>query len=296
MEKNALILIVDDNTNNLKVIGSLLKDEKYRTAFSRSGEEALTYLEDNKPDLILLDIMMPGIDGIETCKRITEIEIYKDIPIIFLTALTETDYLVKAFQAGGVDYITKPFFKEEVLSRVKVHIRLKRTMDKLANMSITDEMTGVYNRRFAYQVLEKQINISVREKQDFILCYVDIDNLKRINDTFGHSSGDLLITTVVDALNSNIRVYDYLFRMGGDEFMLLFLNTTMEKAANLVKRLNEELKQTEIHGIPVDFSFGFTQFDNSKTIEPDKLISMADEKMYLDKVRKKKEIMEKQKS
>ena len=296
MEKNALILIVDDNTNNLKVIGSLLKDEKYRTALSRSGEEALTYLEDNKPDLILLDIMMPGIDGIETCKRITEIEIYKDIPIIFLTALTETDYLVKAFQAGGVDYITKPFFKEEVLSRVKVHIRLKRTMDKLANMSITDEMTGVYNRRFAYQVLEKQINISVREKQDFILCYVDIDNLKRINDTFGHSSGDLLITTVVDALNSNIRVYDYLFRMGGDEFMLLFLNTTMEKAANLVKRLNEELKQTEIHGIPVDFSFGFTQFDNSKTIEPDKLISMADEKMYLDKVRKKKEITEKQKS
>lgn len=289
MENNALILIVDDNTHNLKVIGSLLKDQKYRTAFSRSGEEALVYLEKNKPDLILLDIMMPGMGGIETCKKINEIEIYKDIPVIFITALTETDYLIKAFQAGGVDYITKPFFREEVIARVKVHIRLKKTMDKLANMSITDEMTGVYNRRFAYQVLEQQISISVREKQDFILCYVDIDNLKRINDTYGHSSGDLLITTVVDALKKNIRVYDYLFRMGGDEFMLLFFNTTMEKADNLVKRLNQELNSTKIHGIPVDFSFGFTQFDHNEIVDPDKLISIADENMYLDKVRKKKE-------
>ncbi|MCP3926339.1 MAG: diguanylate cyclase [Desulfobacterales bacterium] len=289
MDRNALILIVDDNTHNLKVVGSLLKNENYRTAFSRSGEETLKYLNDNKPDLILLDIMMPGMDGIQTCKKIKEIEIYREIPIIFITALTETDYLIKAFQAGGVDYITKPIFKEEVVARVKVHIRLKRTMDKLANMSITDEMTGVYNRRFAFQVLEKQINIAVREKQDFILCYIDIDNLKKINDTFGHSSGDLLITTVVEALKNNIRVYDYLFRMGGDEFMLLFLNTTMEKADNLVKRLNKELKSTKIQGIPVDFSFGFTQFDHSQTIEPDKLISLADENMYLDKVKKKKE-------
>jgi len=131
MIKDVNILVVDDNLENLKVVCSLLKEKKYQIALAENGERALKILEEIKIDLILLDIMMPEMDGFEVCRLIKKNPETENIPIIFLTAKSETGEIVKGFQAGGVDYITKPFVKEELFARVNNHIQLKQVRDML---------------------------------------------------------------------------------------------------------------------------------------------------------------------
>jgi DNA-binding response OmpR family regulator len=130
------ILVVDDNHENLKVVSSFLKEKKYNIALATDGENAFKVLAENKIDLILLDIMMPGMDGFEVCKILKEKAETKEIPVIFLTARTDTDDIVKGFQIGGVDYITKPFKKEELYARVNNHIQLKMIKDYLVKSEL----------------------------------------------------------------------------------------------------------------------------------------------------------------
>lgn len=129
--KENIILIVDDDTTNLQIIGSFLYNKNYKIILAKSGNDALRSVEKNHPDLILLDIMMPGMNGYEVCKKLKANNQTKDIPIMFLTAKTETKDIIKGFNTGGVDYITKPFIKEELLARIKTHINLKVSQDLL---------------------------------------------------------------------------------------------------------------------------------------------------------------------
>jgi len=227
-----------------------------------------------------MDMMMPHMDGLETCRRIKENIDTKDIPVIFITALSDSWNKLKAFKVGGVDYITKPFLKEEVLARINVHIKLKKAMEKLKNMSVTDELTGVYNRRLAYKTLNRQIDDAKRKKEHFVLCYLDIDNLKAINDEFGHKSGDKLIVKVVQGLNESVRSTDYIFRMGGDEFMVLFPDAVIEDATQVISRIRDKMNRQRIHGKPIQFSNGFAQFNVEDEIIADDLIKLADTRMY----------------
>lgn len=282
------ILVVDDNPQNLQVIGNILKAHGYRIAMAQNGRQAIEYVEKKNPDLILMDIMMPGMDGLETCQAIKANEKGVDIPIIFITALTESGNKLKAFEVGGVDYITKPFMKEEVLARVKVHIGLKKAMERLQQMVVTDEMTGVFNRRYAYEVLSREMSVAKRNNTLFTLCFVDIDNLKVINDTYGHEKGDQLINEVVKGFTGAIRTSDYIFRMGGDEFLLLFPGTDIEDATILVQRLYDKINRKEICGMPIDFSVGFAKFGSNDDINSEELIKTADDAMYEQKQQKKK--------
>ena len=129
--KKHVILIVDDDTTNLQVIGSFLYNKSYKIILAKSGNDALKSVENNLPDLILLDIMMPEMNGYEVCKKLKANNQTKDIPIIFLTAKTETKDIIKGFNTGGVDYITKPFIKEELLARIQTHVNLKISKDLL---------------------------------------------------------------------------------------------------------------------------------------------------------------------
>ncbi|MDM8565442.1 diguanylate cyclase [Candidatus Halobeggiatoa sp. HSG11] len=288
MTKKPLILIVDDNPQNLQVLGSMLKEHGYKPAAAQNGNKAIDFVQKKAPDLILLDIMMPGMDGIEVCRRFKAEESTKDIPIIFITALSEIKDKLKAFAIGGVDYITKPFITEEVLARINVHIKLREALEKIVRVSITDEMTGVFNRRFAYEILTKQIANTKRTKENFIICYVDIDNLKKINDTYGHAEGDLLINLVVESLKKITRDSDYIFRMGGDEFLLIFPRIQLHDFNNLINRIKQQLNKEEIHNQPIDFSFGFAEFDyKQQHISADELINIADTGMYESKLQKK---------
>jgi len=285
-DKKSLIFIADDNPLNLKILENMLKRKGYQTTLAENGHQALEFLQNQQPDLILLDIMMPGVNGIKVCQSLKEKESTKNIPVIFITALSDTKDKLKAFRAGGVDYITKPFIQEEVLARVNVHIKLKKAMERLKELSVTDEMTGVFNRRWAYEILAKQIEITKRESSSLVVCYIDIDHLKIINDSYGHAEGDRLINTIVNALKSVIRASDYIFRMGGDEFLLIFPKAKLTDSDNMIKRIRESLRDKKMKGIPIDFSFGFSEFQAKDNLLPDELIKMADSNMYKQKRKK----------
>lgn len=285
--EQSLILVVDDNPQNLQVIGNILKEHGYRIAVAQNGRQAIEYVEKKNPDLILLDMMMPEMDGIETCQAIKGNEKTVDIPIIFITALTDSWNKLRAFEVGAADYITKPFMKEEVMARVKVHLGLKKAIERLQKMAVTDEMTGVFNRRYAYEILPREMNVTKRNNTSFTLCFVDVDNLKTVNDTYGHEEGDQLINEVVNSFTGAIRKSDYIFRMGGDEFLLLFPGTKIEDAKILVQRIHDKTNMKEICGMPVDFSFGFSKFGPNDDINSEELIKNADDAMYEQKMKKK---------
>ncbi|WLE95445.1 MAG: diguanylate cyclase [Candidatus Electrothrix communis] len=291
LAEQALILIVDDNPHNLQVVANIVKENGLKVAVAQNGRQALDFLQTKLPDLVLMDIMMPDMDGLETCRRMKKNEQSRDIPVIFITALSGTEDVIRAFDAGGGDYITKPFVKEEVQARINVHLKLKKAMEKMKKMSVTDEMTGVFNRRYAFHVLNREINVSQREKKKFVVCYVDIDKLKIVNDTYGHDAGDELIKTVVNAFTDNIRASDYLFRMGGDEFMLVFPDANLADMENLVSRLQEILNKKELYSIPIDFSYGFAEFGPEDDMTYEELIKEADTCMFDQKVKKRRRLI-----
>lgn len=285
--EQALVLVVDDNPHNIQVVAGIVKESGLKLAIAQNGRQALDFLQTKLPDLVLLDIMMPEMDGLEACRRMKENERTADIPVIFITALSDTENVIRAFDAGGSDYITKPFIKEEVQARIHVHLKLKKAMEKMKKMALTDGMTGVFNRRYAFRVLKREVALSEREKTKFAVCFIDIDKLKFVNDTYGHDAGDQLITTVVNAFKRGIRATDYLIRMGGDEFMLLVHNGRLVKMESLVRRVQRCLNQQKINGVPIDFSYGIAEFDPEYPVESNELIKQADARMYVQKGKKK---------
>ncbi len=284
------ILIVDDEPNNLDVLNNCLHNAGFKVLAATSGKIAIKRVAYVKPDLILLDVNMPGIDGFETCRRLRKNEITKDTPIIFVTALADIETKLKAFRAGGVDYITKPFIEEEVLARVGVHIRLEKTLEKLEALSLKDTLTGALNRRSVYKVLAQQIEITKKNKECFVLCYIDIDNLKIINDNYGHAEGDVLINTVVSSLKNMVRASDYVFRMGGDEFLIVFPKVKLQDSQKLIERIRQNLNKQKVHDIVIDFSFGFSEYCYKNDMSPKALIEIADENMYKAKMKKKNKL------
>jgi len=286
-EKPSKILIVDDSQLDIELLDHLLRANGYRTVAVQTAAKALELIQSNPPDLILLDIVMPLMDGISVCKQLKKQETTQNIPVIFITALSDIQHKIKAFKAGGVDYIVKPFLQEEVLARINVHLKLKKALERLEEMSRTDEMTGIGNRRFAYEILAKQIEMVKREQSSFIVCYVDIDNLKTINDNHGHDEGDRLIKTVVNSLNGVIRGSDYLFRMGGDEFLIIFQKAKVDDSEKLIERIRKILNKQTICGMPIDFSFGFSEFNAECSLSTDELIKRADKRMLKAKKVKK---------
>jgi len=287
INKPSKILIVDDEPLSLELLSHLLMANGYKTVAVQTGAKALELIQSNPPDLILLDMMMPIMDGISVCQQIKERETTQNIPVIFITALSDLQHKIKAFKVGGVDYIVKPFIQEEVLARINVHLKLKKALERLEEMSRTDPMTGIGNRRYAYEILAKQIEMVKREDSRFIVCYVDIDNLKTINDTHGHDKGDQLIQTVVNSLKGIIRGSDYLFRMGGDEFLIIFPKAKVDDSEKLIERIRKSLNKQTICGVPIDFSFGFYEFNAECSLSTDELIKRADKRMLKAKKEKK---------
>jgi len=283
-----LVLIVDDEPKNLQLIGTMLKEAEYNIAFASNGKDAIEFATQKIPDLILLDIMMPGMSGLEVCNEMKKKDTLKNIPVMFITALNDPSDIINGFKAGGVDYITKPFIKEVALARINVHLKLKQALKKLEDQAVTDELTGVFNRRFANEILAKKMAAAKREKMNFVICYIDIDHLKIVNDTYGHKEGDKLIKIVVESLVSAIRSSDYMFRMGGDEFMLLFPKAKIKEIQSLIERIKQKLNKKKIKDICIDFSIGFTEYRYDESLSAEELINTADQNMYKAKLKKRK--------
>ncbi|MCK5680873.1 response regulator, partial [bacterium] len=199
MMKTRTILAVDDTVTNLDILVDLLHD--YDVIEATSGDEALEIVDEEKIDLILLDIMMPGMDGYTVCRKLKESEKSQDIPIVFITARSDEDAIEKAYDAGGVDYVTKPFKPKELRARVKIQLEHQEMIDKLEYLASHDPMTGIYNRRKFFELANRKFTDN---SENLYAAMMDIDNFKKINDTYGHPTGDLVIKAVTGIIGENI--------------------------------------------------------------------------------------------
>ena len=239
------ILVVDDTGINIEILNGLLGDE-YDVLSALDGEFALEIARDDKPDLILLDIIMPDMDGFEVCRRLKEDEATRDIPVIFITAKTDENSIEKAYDVGGADYVTKPFRPKELMIRVKKELKLQEVMLELKLMALIDPMTKLYNRRYFSKISKHLLAISKREKSDLSIIMLDIDRFKAVNDKYGHQAGDDAIIALSSKLMTHKREADILCRYGGEEFVMLLPNTSQEGARVVAERIREDIEHSTI--------------------------------------------------
>jgi diguanylate cyclase (GGDEF)-like protein len=248
-----LVLVVDDVSKNRQLAVEILDSAGYATIFASSVKQAIERVKTTNPDLIILDLMMPEMGGIEVCKRLKSDNLYAHIPIIFVTASNEKKDILNAFDFGVVDYVNKPFHSWELLARVKIHLELKKTQEELKNINsqleklvITDSLTGVNNRREILALGEKEFQRCCRYHRYFSVLLIDIDHFKHINDTFGHLLGDKTLITVAGAIKNCLRQVDSFGRFGGEEFVAILPETNLEDAAATAQRICQVINQLNI--------------------------------------------------
>src|SRR5918911_404361 len=250
-EKQPTILVADDEPVNRALIQRRLQREGFRVLTAENGQQAGDYSLREKPDLAILDVMMPEMDGLEACRLIKEDERTRDIPVIFLSARDETEMKVSGLSLGANDYISKPFKAEELIARVDVAIRLKRERDQLrtsaeeatarAEMAqeraMTDALTGLLNRYGLQHVLAREHAEARRYDRPLSCLVIDLDNFKTINDTYGHAAGDLALQQIASILKEAVRRSDTVFRYGGEEFLVLLPETDLDGATALGEKI-----------------------------------------------------------
>lgn len=255
-----LVLVVDDVLTNLQVVGSILDGAGYETAFATSGQAALQQITVTLPDLILLDLMMPGLDGLDTCTHLRSNPAYASIPIIFLTASNEKSHLLSAFQRGAADYVTKPFNPLELLARVRIHLELKHTRDRLATtlttlqqafqdlqeLATTDPLTGLGNRRRFFDLAEMTLRRAERYGGVFGIILLDLDHFKTVNDTYGHATGDEVLKALGRLIPNLMRQSDCCCRFGGEEFVILLPETGLHESLMVAERLRQAVEHLQI--------------------------------------------------
>ncbi|QLG86755.1 diguanylate cyclase [Chitinibacter bivalviorum] len=248
MKNDSYILVVDDQMANIESLGESLADQ-YDVRFALSGQSALEVIAKSKPDLILLDIMMPDMNGYEVCRVLQSHPDTAQIPVIFITALATPEEETQGLDAGAVDYIVKPFNPSIVRARVRNHLALKYANDQLRVLSLTDSLTGLANRRHLFERLSSEIeHLQAKpETEPFAIILIDIDYFKRYNDTYGHVAGDFCLQRVAGVIRSALRSpADLTARYGGEEFCCLLHQATLDEARQIAERISQSVADLEI--------------------------------------------------
>lgn len=240
------ILIIDDERMNLTVLHGLLKDD-YQVMVAGSAQQGLKAALSGRPDLILLDINMPGMNGYEVCKQLKQDPLTTKIPNIFITALSDSEDESHGLELGAADYIVKPFHASVVKARVNTQIRLKQHSDLLEAYAFRDGLTGLANRRVFDDRAEIEWKRCRRTSLPLSAIMIDVDYFKLYNDTYGHGMGDECLRRVAQALATRIqRASDLLARYGGEEFVVLLPDTPHAGAMTLGESLRESVAQLRL--------------------------------------------------
>lgn len=240
------ILVVDDKPINIQNIYSILSSD-YIILAATSGEEALQVCQDNKPDLILLDVLMPNMSGLELCKLLKEDELTQFIPVIFVTFFNQQEEEDECWRCGGIDFITKPVRPMTLKNRVKFHLTLQKQKDMLQKLVFIDGLTGIYNRRYFDEHMESLKSKTLRTNIDTAILMIDIDEFKLFNDNYGHIKGDAALKTVTASLKSSLlRPSDYVCRYGGEEFIVVLPDTNLQGAKEVAERIRQDVYQLQL--------------------------------------------------
>lgn len=275
------ILLVDDDEFFANTIALVLRNEGVIVRVLTDPHKILDVMQEFPPEMLLLDVMMPGITGFEVCRMLRQIPRWQDLPIVFLTGQTGVDARVEAFRSGGDDYLPKPVVNEELLTRVKVRLDRARL---LKDRSDKDTITGLLLRRAFSEQLSGVLAEAQRTKSSFTVCLVDVDHFKKVNDTYGHLAGDRVLTGLGQLLSRRFRVEDLRGRWGGEEFILAFRRETKETMFAAVTRVLNEFREMVYTGddgqeFKVSFSGGLASYPEDGESVYD-LLQTADRRLY----------------
>ncbi|QID16379.1 diguanylate cyclase [Nitrogeniibacter mangrovi] len=286
-ESKPRVLIVDDERSNINILGNLLVPE-FDVVVATDGAAALNRaFAEQRPDLILLDVMMPGMDGYEVCRRLKADEATRDIPVIFISAMGEEDDEALGLQIGAVDYVTKPFSPPILKMRIRTHVELKRLRDHWQRLSTVDGLTQIANRRAFDEALASAWRCGIRLGHPLALILADVDHFKAYNDHHGHAEGDRCLYTVAQALAAQTkRACDTVARYGGEEFVCLMPGVDLAGAQTVAQRMGAAVAEAAIpHRHPivdgtVSISIGVAVVVPSVDLAPEVLLVEADRRLY----------------
>jgi len=294
------ILIADDNKVMIRLTKELLTRAGYQVAAVSSGDQALKAASNIQPDLILLDVDMPGASGFETCRAIKQNPLTRDIPVLFVTACTDRKDIISGFAAGGQDYILKPFTREELLARVRTHLALRKAQQELQasviryrNLSVIDDLTGLFNTRYLYQTLERQINAPALHPISVV--FIDIDSFKKVVDSHGHLNASSTIAELAEIIMARLPENCYGVSYGGDEFVVVLTNHDRTKGYMVADQLRQAVEKARFLtfcdlAVHITVSCGVATFpDDAKTLT--ELLDNADLALFETKHRGKNAVI-----
>jgi len=280
------ILIVDDTRLNIKIMTDILADD-YKIFYATSGKEALEIAMTQSLDLILLDIIMPEMDGYEVCKRLKSDPQTQNVPLIFISAMTNIEDETKGLELGAIDYIFKPVTAPILKARVKNHLELKRYRDILEKQSFMDGLTGIANRRYFDEVFDKEWRRALRSGEILSLIFIDIDFFKKYNDYYGHLAGDDCLRQVGNTLKNSLkRAGDLVARYGGEEFVIVLPSTSITDAARVGEKVRRNIESMQVaHQMSeaspyVTVSVGIAAVVPKINMVPASLLEKADKALY----------------
>lgn len=265
------ILVVDDNPHNLRLLQTLLTDHGYNVRPVPDGKLALSGAKAIPPDLILLDIGMPEMDGYEVCRQLKESAKTRNIPVIFLTAKTADDDALAGFELGAADYVTKPFNATVLLARVDTHVTLRKKTKQLEEISMKDGLTQIANRRYFDEFLDSEWRRCLREQKPISLMLIDIDHFKLFNDTYGHQKGDEALKQVANVIDTRkgSRSGDLAARYGGEEFAVILGSTVLDDAKEAASAIRVSIEELAIPHESSDTRKVLTASIGLTTVVPD---------------------------
>ncbi|GFO65131.1 diguanylate cyclase [Geomonas paludis] len=296
------ILIVDDTTANIEILYQILKGE-FDVLFAKSGADGIRMVREHSPDLVLLDIMMPDMDGYQVCRVLKQDPATAQIPVVFVTAMGNDEDETRGLEEGAIDYLTKPIRPAIVVARVRNHLELKHRGDLLEKLSSEltrknaeleqlarqDGLTGVANRRHFDESLRSEIQRAARNGRNLSLIMCDIDHFKKFNDLYGHFAGDKCLQLVGELLRKSFkRAGEVVARYGGEEFAVILPDTSAELAGHLAERLRLELLAQALPHADSEFgmvtmSLGVAGVLVTREHDQEWFITCADDALYRSK-------------
>lgn len=280
------LLVVDDQPINIQVMHQVFGND-YQVFMATSGAQALALCQTNPPDLVLLDIVMPGMDGFEVCTQLKASEATRNIPVIFVTAHTDPAQETHGLSLGAVDFITKPITPAVVQARVRTHLTLKFQSDLLRNLVFLDGLTGVFNRRYFDQQLSVEWARAARSGTALSVIMLDVDHFKAYNDHYGHQKGDDCLRNIAATLKACLRrPGDLVARYGGEEFACILPETPFDDAMALGQDMEGRVRALQIaHAVSnvasvVTASLGVSTRTLFSQADASSLVRLADSQLY----------------
>lgn len=289
---NSVLIIDDSDAVRERIIKTLESFDLFSRYYeAEDGLEGFKKLLSSPVDIILCDLEMPRIDGFKFLGMMKSRPDLADTPVIMLTGRDDRELKIKGLEQGASDYITKPFDSEELVARVKVHLKiknlqddLKRTNELLLELSNTDHLTGLFNRRYLMEALGREVQRSLRKRGNLALIILDIDHFKKVNDSFGHLQGDIVLQKVALQLQKELRAYDTAARYGGEEFIAILPDATLEEAVFVANRVRNAVQTTKFSGalsqLSLTVSIGVARFSSPDCTSVDSFIKLADDALY----------------